>query len=419
VVSRQNEKKHQEKNAVKENDIHNSSLQLERALQLLDKPHKKLEKVVSTKNKEIIKRFASACIAEGLTKIRVAKYIGLLKYTALMLNKDFDKVTKDDLIKFVTDLELNSEYSEWTKNDYKVALKKFYKWFKGNGEEYPEEVKWIKTGKKIRNNKLPDELLTPDEIKEMADAATNLRDRAIVLTLYESGARAEELLNMKIKNIVFDNYGALVMLNGKTGMRRVRLIASVPAISAWLSIHPYKDNKNAWLWVGLSTTNWNSRLSYASLRKLLKELAKKAEIDKPVNPHNFRHSRATELAKHLTEAQLCQVMGWVQGSKQTGTYVHLSQRDTDEAILKIYGLLEKKEKQQNRLMTITCPRCGRDNPPNNRICMFCGMALDVKYVTATREENLVGVNLVELLKNNSEQAKEIAQFLASLIKEMQ
>ena len=205
------------------------------------------------------------------------------------------------------------------------------------------------------------------------------------------------------------------MLQGKTGMRRIRLVASVPALSAWLDVHPFKDDKESWLWLGTSTLNRNERLSYAGLVKLLNDLAKKAGIKKPVNPHNFRHSRATELAKHLTEAQLCQVMGWVQGSKQAATYVHLSQRDTDEAILSLYGLLEKEEGEEEKLMAIKCPRCRQDNYPGSRFCRYCGMALDVKAaMEAEDRDKQVGASLIEALKD-PEIAKEIISTLKNIL----
>ncbi len=58
----------------------------------------------------------------------------------------------------------------------------------------------------------------------------------------------------------------------------------------------------------------------------------------------FRHSRLTHLAKILTEQELKVFAGWVQSSKMAGTYVRLSARDTDEAILgKVYGI-KKEEK---------------------------------------------------------------------------
>jgi integrase len=101
-------------------------------------------------------------------------------------------------------------------------LKKFFRWLR-NSEDYPEEVKWIKARVKNSNPKLPEELLTEDEIRRIVSAAENPRDKTLVLVLYETGCRIGELLSLRIKNIQFDEYGALLLLSGKTGQRRVRV----------------------------------------------------------------------------------------------------------------------------------------------------------------------------------------------------
>jgi len=80
---------------------------------------------------------------------------------------------------------------------------------------------------------------------------------------------------------------------------------------------------------------------------ILKSVAQKAGIDKPINPHHFRHSRATDLAKKLTEAQLCQYMGWIQSSREAATYIHLSGRDMDKAILTLHGLAEEETEEEH------------------------------------------------------------------------
>ena len=58
------------------------------------------------------------------------------------------------------------DYSDWTKLNYKTTLKKFYKWLAG-GEDYPEQVKWIKTSKRNMNRTLPEELLTEEDITNL------------------------------------------------------------------------------------------------------------------------------------------------------------------------------------------------------------------------------------------------------------
>jgi len=176
--------------------------------------------------------------------------------------------------------------------------------------EYPPEVKWIKANFKNSRQKLPNELLTIEDIKTLADATNNLRDRAFVLMLYESGARIGELVNLTLKDIEPDKYRIKVTLFGKTGARKIRLIASAPAINMWIErAHPDRDNKNSMLFCGMWAKKKGKDIEYQTFRTMLQVLAKKAKLDKPNNPHHFRHSRATELAKMFTEASTMPVHG--------------------------------------------------------------------------------------------------------------
>jgi site-specific recombinase XerD len=165
---------------------------------------------------------------EGLSAGRILHYAVKLRRIAELLGKDFQAAAKGDIEKVVQKIE-RAKYSDWTKHSFKVTLKKFYKWLAGS-EEYPEQVKWIKSTVKEKG-KLPEELLTEDEIKALIEAAEHPRDKALVSVLYESGCRVGELASLRIKNVSFDRYGAKLIVRGKTGMRRIRIIASTPYLS--------------------------------------------------------------------------------------------------------------------------------------------------------------------------------------------
>jgi rRNA maturation endonuclease Nob1 len=123
---------------------------------------------------------------------------------------------------------------------------------------------------------------------------------------------------------------------------------------------------------------------------VLKRSALKAGIKKRVNPHAFRHARATHLANHLTEAQMKQYFGWVQSSDMASVYVHLSGRDVDNALLKMNGIeVDEEEEKRNGnivLKPIKCVRCENENPATNKFCQRCGMALDLRVVMESEEE---------------------------------
>ena len=332
---------------------------------------------IEPENKKLIQGFVDYLFAHGLSLGRIIKYVGEITRLAKLFNRSFKETSKQDIVALVAKIEARQDCSHFTKHDYKLALKKFFKYL-GGSEEYPEQVAWIKVGSGNDKRLLPEELLTEEEVKRLADAARTPRDRALVLVLYDSGCRIGELLSLRIKNMQSDEYGAQLIVNGKTGSRRVRIIASAPALAAWLNIHPLRDDPNAPLWVVLGTRNRDRFLSHRSVIDLLKNLAKAAKIKKRVYPHLFRHSRATHLASHLTEAQMKQHFGWVQASDMASVYVHLSGRDVDKALLQLHGIEVEKSTQEEKFNLIICSRCKEKNSPDAKFCNACGLCFDVR-----------------------------------------
>jgi len=193
-------------------EVHNYQRRLERALSKID------ESSIDGKCKSAILDFYNDCLSRGLSKARILKYLDTIERIARQLKKPFEEATKDDIARLVREIE-ERDYSEWTKHDYKLNLKIFYRWLKKT-EDYTEEVKWIKPRAK-KGNLLPEEILTEDEVKKIAESATNLKDKAFILVLYESGCRIGEILSLRIHNVQFDNYGTVLSVSGKTGDRRI------------------------------------------------------------------------------------------------------------------------------------------------------------------------------------------------------
>lgn len=149
---------------------------------------------------------------------------------------------------------------------------------------------------------------------------------------------------------------------------------------------------------------------------MIKESAVRAGIEKPVNPHHFRHSRATLLAKKLTEANLCEYMGWIQGSKEASTYVHLSGRDTDKAILAMHGLINEEEKK-DKFKPRVCPRCKTINDPASNFCSGCSLGLDEKTLIEFDKQKEEATDLGMILKK-AKSKDEIKEMLRPLLMEM-
>ncbi|RLI80892.1 hypothetical protein DRP04_07330 [Archaeoglobales archaeon] len=380
-------------------DIHAYRKRYEIAIRLLRSSS------ISQRNKELIEKFCNDCFAQGITAGRVQKYAFILRKVAEWLGKDFDSVTEDDLKRVVATIN-TSQFTEWTKYDYKRSIKKFFRWL---GKE--ELVSWLRCSD-IKNRKLPEEILTEEDIKKMIDAARTPRDRAIVSVLYESGCRVGEFLSMKIKHVSFDRYGAVVVVHGKTGYRRIRLVSSVPYLAEWLNTHPFKDDPEAWVWISLNNFR---RLPYNSLRTVLRTIAEKAGVKKRVNPHAFRHARATHLANFLTKAQMKEFFGWVQDSDMASVYVHLSGRDVDRAILKLYGMEMDEDDNGELLRPKKCLRCGETNPATNQVCRRCFFPLDEKAERLFEKE--MKMEMISQVMENLWNDREFREFFLKKVRE--
>jgi site-specific recombinase XerD len=391
-------------------DIYKSKQSLERKIASIE-----ADRDILSLNRDKILEFYRSCQANGLSPARTLRYLHDLSKLGKFLDKSFGKVDKQDIEKVLQSIE-NSDYSIQTKLDFRVSIKKFYKWLNG-GEEYPESVKWIKTTGKKNNKKLPEDLLSEQEAKQMIEAATNPRDRALIAVLWDSGCRIGELLSMQLKHVSFDKEVTRITLDGKTGMRRVPLVDSTPYLADWVENHPLKDNPNAPLWISIGTVSHWQPLEYAACRKILRVVAGKAGIKKAVNPHNFRHSAATHWANYLTEAQMTQYFGWVQGSDIPQVYVHLSGRDIDDAIQKAKGLKPREEEEKERaLAPKKCPRCGMINKSTGKFCNRCGVVLDVKTAIELQEREDDAANWIEKALKDPKLKEDMIEAIGKVLK---
>ncbi len=339
---------------------------------------------IDAKSRQAILDFVDHLGAQGLTAHRQNFYLSTLRHLAKLMGPAFAKPTRADVERALAKIE-RSDYEYWTKVNFRTSAKRFYKWYLGRDEEYPECVRWIKTKNGGRaNQKLPTDLLSPEDVQALVGACTHARDKALLSLLYDSGCRISEILTLRWGHISFESWGAALTVHGKTGSRRVVVVGnSIPYLLGWKELHPLKALPDTPVFVGLNSADAKQgradvAMNYAAAHRVIKMASERAGLNKRVYPHLFRHTKATELAKKVTEAPLEAQMGWVPGSNMAKVYVHLSGRDQDAAILKAHGVdvpeggLEKVELPKR------CPRCDTSNPSNATYCRKCGLPLDME-----------------------------------------
>lgn len=367
---------------------------------------------ISEENKDVILRFKDYLLSEGIGAAKIDRYLSdCIKYSRI-LRKPFGKATKEDVRKVVAEIE-QSELAAETKKGFKILLRKLYRFIRGVEKkgEYPDEVKWISIHIGENHRKLPEELLSAEEIWRIVQKCETVRDRALIAALAESGCRISEIGTMQIKHVSFEEHGSRLTVNGKTGMRKILVINSTPYLREWLNHHPFNTNSESYLWI----KDTGKMLSYTRISAILKDAASKAGIQKRVHPHLFRHSRATVLASIMSDASLKHYFGWMQGSQMASIYIHMSGKETDEAILKVNGISVKKDSEKSILEPKKCLRCNSVNEATNICCKMCGMFLDKNQQNEILKHDFKRSQMDEMM---NELVKD-SEFLAFLLKKIQ
>jgi integrase/recombinase XerD len=195
--------------------------------------------------------------------------------------------------------------------------------------------------------RLPRAILSPVEARKLVEAPDTetplgLRDRAIMETLYATGIRATELIQLSPFDVDTEE-GMLRVVRGKGGKdRNVPLTrAASRAIEAYLAqarpqllaiernasgIYPVKASRR------LFVSPRGGTLYRATLDKLVKTWAENSGIKKHVSPHVFRHSVATHLLKHGADIRHIQVLLGHARLSTTERYTHVEISDLKQVV---------------------------------------------------------------------------------------
>ncbi len=394
-------------------DIHNYAHRLELAWKYLE------TYPITQRNKDLIRQYVDEKMLGGVSMARQCKLIEILRQSAKAFGKDFEACTIEDIRPWAMQIE-QKDYTINTKTTHRIIIKTFYKWLRKT-ETYPPEVKWLNTTIKRREKKMisDQDLITSEEILAAIEAAQHPRDKALIAVLAESGARIGEIGNLQLKHVKFDEHGTILNIYGKTGSRRIRIVSATRHLVTWINIHPGRKNIESALWA--RKRNDRRAMGYNGIKSVLLRTFKHAGLKKRLYPHLFRHSRASYMARHMTEFQMNQYFGWVQGSTMPSTYVHMSGKDMDTAILRMNGYTIKGERNEDELRARICPRCEEANTPNSVYCHKCSATLDQKQIIeeqkelmkTEQKENSINSLMSELLKDS-----EVAELLIKKIEEL-
>jgi site-specific recombinase XerD len=174
-----------------------------------------------------------------------------------------------------------------------------------------------------RHRKLP-EILGPDEVARLIDAASNLFHRTMLMTLYSTGMRRAELCRLKIADI--DSKRMVIHIRHGKGDRdrnvplSQKLLETLRVYWRWMKPKTY-------LFPG-TVRNWRADVPVTPKApwEACRQAAQQAGITKHVSPHTLRHSYATHLLEAGADLRTIQVLLGHAKLEHTLVYLHLSHK---------------------------------------------------------------------------------------------
>ena len=205
------------------------------------------------------------------------------------------------------------------------GIKSFYKYSQLEGLSAIDPTTLLEAPKLKRT--LPD-ILSFDEIESIIGQADlskpeGGRNKAILETMYSCGLRVSEVVNLKISQLYLDV--GFIRVLGKGDKERLVPIGSSAA--KYIGIYRNNIRVHAAPKPGsediLFLNNRGSKLSRVMIFLVIKDLVKKAGIQKSVSPHTFRHSFATHLVEGGADLRAVQEMLGHESITTTEIYTHL------------------------------------------------------------------------------------------------
>lgn len=176
-----------------------------------------------------------------------------------------------------------------------------------------------------------------DEIFDIPNLDTDIgqRERVILEILYASGVRISELVNIKLKDIDFNEKSIRIL--GKGNKERIVYFGEYADEIIKLYIKNSRKNllsniPSEYLIVG----NKREKLTTRRIEQIIENIIKKSSIKMNITPHMFRHTFATHLLDNGCDLLVVQELLGHESLSSTEIYTHVSNEHLREVFLKCH-----------------------------------------------------------------------------------
>ncbi|MCG1004989.1 MULTISPECIES: site-specific integrase [Halobacterium] len=320
-------------------------------------------------------RFSDATIGGHLELcFRLAKQTNQL---SAMINSDDPDAVVEDVTETIDEMDISDDY----KGSFLSALR-VYGDLMTDGS-MPERFDDLTPSSYINNDPTPlaTNILEWQDVIEMVNATDHIRDKALILTAWGAGLRAEaELWKLQYKQI--DDRGDHIVIsvtddtkNDYHGAREIHLYAGSAMLRKWLNqYHPAHAEDGPEPETRVWTYHKSDKpVRYQSIWKAFKVAGESAGITKDYNPAHMRRSRASCLARQpmIDEYDLRNFFGWGIKGNSAAHYIAKFSNETAKHVAMADGHSVETFDEPDPIAPLECPTCERWTTRNIRECIWC------------------------------------------------
>ncbi|HEX9154143.1 MAG TPA: tyrosine recombinase XerC [Nitrospira sp.] len=225
------------------------------------------------------------------------------------------------------------------------AIRSFFRYLNKKGVISGNPARLVATPH--REKRLP-AVLTADDAQRLLSAPgmdnddnTELRDRAVLETLYSTGIRAAELIGMNRDDI--NREDRLIRIRGKGRKERIVPVGrtAIGSLDAYLA-HKKEGAENPAVFTGPT----GNRLTVRTVQRILENSRKKLGLAQKASPHTLRHSFATHLLEAGADLRAIQELLGHASLSTTQRYTHVNLDSLMEAYDKAHPRAKRRRDER-------------------------------------------------------------------------
>lgn len=280
---------------------HLNNKQLAKLREVLGRFISNTDLVTDISNDILLERYFSAKRAEGCSERSLKYYKMVLTKSLTTIGKNAREIVTDELRYYLTNYQATHGSSKVTIDNIRRVMSSFFNWMEDEEYIIKSPVRRIH---KVKVSTTVKETYSDEELENLRDSCTQIRDLAMIDFLASTGIRVGELVLLNQDDIDFQERECIVL--GKGGKERVAYFDARTKLHLQNYLSSRNDNQPA---LFISLNKKHTRLTISGVESRLRSLGQKVGIAK-VYPHKFRRTLATTaIDKGMPIEQLQKLLG--------------------------------------------------------------------------------------------------------------